>query len=291
MDFADLLSRDGFAPGEVLVLRHRPWEPRLANIISWIVGQRPDLFKAYQSAQNKRAESSFTRAGFIASFIAQDGNRAAFAGLYKVNGWRHMPLSEFIARPSYSELVELGMMGSTEEDYREDAKWFDLSLTDFCHDWIGKLIIDWPPPPRAWTRWGDRNLFRIHAINEESAFERAMPAWRDLVVSWNELALMPRSWRAALKEWRGIYHIQDVSSGLRYVGSAYGDANLLGRWEGYAATGHGDNRHLKKLDPVNFRFSILERVSPDLGSAEVIEREQSWKLRLNTRHPDGLNGN
>jgi type I restriction enzyme, R subunit len=39
------------------------------------------------------------------------------------------------------------------------------------------------------------------------------------------------------------------------------------------------------------RLSILQRVSPDMDAADVIRLESSWKLRLQTRHPLGLNDN
>lgn len=60
---------------------------------------------------------------------------------------------------------------------------------------------------------------------------------------------------------------------------------------GYAATGHGGNRLLRKRDPRNFRFTILQRVSPDMEPTEVIQLESSWKERLHTRAPFGLNDN
>ena len=36
---------------------------------------------------------------------------------------------------------------------------------------------------------------------------------------------------------------------------------------------------------------ILQRVSPDMGQADVIAAEKSWKERLHTREPFGLNDN
>jgi hypothetical protein len=72
------------------------------------------------------------------------------------------------------------------------------------------------------------------------------------------------------------------------------DYQLLGesgRWVGYAATGHGGNRLLRQRDPKHFRFSILQRVSPDMDATDVIRIEASWKDRLHTRHPWGLNDN
>jgi hypothetical protein len=103
--------------------------------------------------------------------------------------------------------------------------------------------------------------------------------------------VLPTRWKSRLSEWRAIYYIFDASDGKGYVGSAYGDTNLLGRWLGYAAKGHGGNVLLRQRDPKQFQFSILQRVSPDMDAADVIRLEATWKERLHTRHPVGLNDN
>ena len=74
------------------------------------------------------------------------------------------------------------------------------------------------------------------------------------------------------------------------MGAAYGKDNILGRWLGYAKTGHGGNKLLRPRQPDGFRFSILQRVSPDMEPNEVMRLESSWKTRLHTRE-FGLNDN
>ena len=71
-----------------------------------------------------------------------------------------------------------------------------------------------------------------------------------------------------------------------YVGSASGTDNLLGRWQNYAATGHGGNVGLRRREPVNFRFSILERLSPDMQTDEICVLENLWKVRLSALIPN-----
>jgi hypothetical protein len=129
------------------------------------------------------------------------------------------------------------------------------------------------------------------AILEDSALAAAMPDWTEIALTWAELAVLPTRWRAALSRWRGIYYIFDVSDGKGYVGAAYGESNLLDRWQNYAARGHGGNAQLRQRDPANFRFTILQRVSPDMDAGDVIRLEGSWKERLHTRQPYGLNDN
>lgn len=91
-----------------------------------------------------------------------------------------------------------------------------------------------------------------------------MPKRDQLTLTWDELKILPTKWKTALREWRGIYFIFDASDGKGYVGSAYGSDNILGRWRDYAASRHGGNKQLRRRDPGSFRFSILQRVSPDM---------------------------
>ncbi len=174
---------------------------------------------------------------------------------------------------------------------RPSLLWFNLAPTDFYAHWKGKLVIGWPPPERSWWRRAHRNEIPVLAVLEESMLDAAMPPWEEIDLGWDELAVLPSRWRAALSQWRGIYYIFDASDGKAYVGSAYGADNLLGRWRNYAASGHGGNRRLRQRDPRNFRFTILQRVSPDMDSADVIRLEATWKDRLHTRAAAGLNDN
>jgi hypothetical protein len=169
--------------------------------------------------------------------------------------------------------------------------WFDLNPTDFYAHWKGKLVVGWPPPERSWWRRAHRNTMPVIAVREESALASAMPEWDQISLTWEELSLLPQKWKSALSQWRSVYYIFDTSDGKGYVGSAYGTDNLLGRWLNYAAKGHGGNKLLRTRDPRNFRFSILQRVSPDMETTDVIHLENSWKERLHTRYPDGLNDN
>jgi hypothetical protein len=84
---------------------------------------------------------------------------------------------------------------------------------------------------------------------------------------------------------------EGARDGKGHVGSAYGEDNILGRWDYWVATGHGGNVLLRERSPENFTFSILEFVSQNLEKNEVIGLESSWKERLHTRSPFGLNDN
>lgn len=291
LTFNDALSDSGVDLRQVLVFRHRPYEPALNRVFEWIAAERPDLYDCYQGTHGARVEAALKRATYVASFIRYGGGSAIFVGLHQVRSYRTVTTDECISRSPHQELMSLGMVGIKATDGRTHLLEFDLPVLGWHQDWKGRLIVGWPPPDRSWWRWADRNVFPVEAILPESQFAKAMPAWDDLVLGWHELSVLPQSWAAALCHWRGIYLITDVSDGLQYVGSAYGSENILQRWREYARTGHGGNKHLRKRDPATFRFAILQRLSPDLPDTDVIRAEASWKDRLLTRWPAGLNDN
>jgi hypothetical protein len=291
MNLTGLLTAKGFDPREVLVLRHRPTEPRLNEVMPWFAAEKPDVFNAYQQTQGEKLEQVMTRAKYVASFLGREPGKALFIGLYQIGASRSLTFEEYWKVPAYVEMKEFGMHGFRLESGRESVLWFDLALTNFYTDWKGKLIVSWPPPERSWWRRAHKNEFPVLAVLDESALVTSIPDWHDITLTWEQLLVMPARWRAALSQWRGIYFIFDTFVGKGYVGSAYSTMNILGRWLGYAKSGHGGNRLLKDRDPKNFRFSILQRVSPDMDADEVIRLEASWKERLHTRAPFGLNDN
>lgn len=293
MNLNDLLMIRGIDPHQVLVMRHRP-NPELLRVMPWIAAEKPETFNAYQQTQGARVESAMRqmqRDGYVASFIGHSPSKALFVGVYRIGEARPLTREEYWQVPAYLEMKAFGMRGFTEEDPRSSILWFDLQLMDIYPQWKGKLIISWPPPERSWWRRAHKNTMPVHAIVEDNALVSAMPEWDRIDLSWEEIAVLPARWKAALTQWRGIYLIFDQSDGKAYVGSAYGSMNLLGRWQNYSATGHGGNRLLRERGPESFRFTILQRVSPDMDADEVVRLESSWKDRLHTRAPHGLNDN
>ena len=291
MNFNELLEGKNINPEHVIILRHRP-ENQLNKVFPWLASTRPDLFNAYQQAHGERVEKVMhilEKTGYVASFIGREAGKALFIGLYAIEGSKPITYDEYWNITANVELKTLGMVGFQGE--RQSILWFDLVLTDFYISWKGKLIVSWPPPERSWWRRAHRNEMPIYAIHEDSVLEANMPEWNAINLSWDELRVLPNRWKAALSQWRGIYYIFDTSDGKGYVGSAYGEDNILGRWLNYAVSGHGGNRLLRKRAPRNFRFTILQRVSPDMISSDIIRLESSWKERLHTREPYGLNDN
>lgn len=293
LDLRLLLEIEGIAPSGVLVLRHCPTEPKLRKAFQWLAEERPAVFNAYQRTHGPRTEAALVQAKHVAAFIGHEAGRAVFVGLYVVDGHTSVARNTYMDDADVGVLLELGMSPWSEDDPRQSALKFDLTEVEALARFKGRLIVEWPRPDRSWYRWADpaRNLFPVHAIREDSLFTPDMPPWQEIVVDWKELMLLPAGWRSQLSQWRGIYLIFDQFDGKGYVGSAYGAENLLGRWLNYAGSGHGGNRHLLNRDPAGLVFSILQRVSPDMSIEDIVEVEASWKARLHTAYPDGLNGN
>lgn len=297
MNLNDLLRAKDLDPKRVLVLRHRPREQELNRVLPWLAAEKPDLFNAYQQTQGKRVERAMQALvgnGYVASFIGQEPGKATFVGLYSIVSSRPLTYDQFWQMDEYKELQKQGMKGWESKDAALPAVlWFDLVLNDdFYGDWKGKLIVKWPPPEIVWLRRADRNEnMEIMAIREESGFDAEPPKWDEIDFTWDQLRILPPRLRSKLNEWRVIYFIFDTLDRKGYVGSAYGESNLLGRWLNYAARGDGGNKLLRPRDPGNFRFTILQRVSPDMDPADVVQLESSWKRRLHTYAPNGLNDN
>lgn len=115
------------------------------------------------------------------------------------------------------------------------------------------------------------------------------PGYDKVNLSWLELSrvLEKESWKTALQNQKGIYLITDATTGKKYVGAAYGEHMILGRWRSYIKTGHGGNSGLKNLEfdyiKKNFKYSILDIYKSTTDDNIIIERENWWKEVLQTR--------
>jgi GIY-YIG catalytic domain len=256
-----------------------------------VAGGGTSVFNAYQRTHGENLERVMTRAKYVASFIGHEPGIALFVGLFEVGSSKALTVEEYWKVPAYVELAKHGMKGCLTGDTHSSCLWFDLSLVDFYSQWKGKLTVDWPPPERSWWRRAHRNVMPVRVVLEESALDAPTKEWNEIVLTWAQLQALPKRLQNQLSQWRGIYYIFDVADNKGYVGSACGQSNILGRWHDYAASGHGGNQRLKLRSPETFRFTILQRVSPDMDPAEVVQLESNWKKRLHTERAQGLNDN
>ena len=152
MTLNELLRREEINVEDVLVLRHRPFEPQLAKVLPWLAAEHPKAFNAYQQTQGPVLEKSMLKMignGYIASFLAYGARKAIFVGLFAIKGSRPLTLGQYWEVPEYQQMKKYGVQGFTAEEGRPTVEWFDLELTPFRSEWKGKLIIDWPGGERS----------------------------------------------------------------------------------------------------------------------------------------------
>ena len=81
MNLNDLLETQDIDPKDVIVMRHRPFEPELNKVLPWLAAEKPDSFNAYQQTQGAKVEKvmqCLQGTGYVASFIGHEaGNRNA----------------------------------------------------------------------------------------------------------------------------------------------------------------------------------------------------------------------
>ncbi|MBE7439171.1 MAG: GIY-YIG nuclease family protein [Spirochaetales bacterium] len=129
----------------------------------------------------------------------------------------------------------------------------------------------------------------VFEVISETFDDSGFPGYENVDLSWDELkrVVQKNDWRTALENQKGVYLITDTITGKRYVGSAYGENMLLGRWENYVRNGHGGNKDLKDLSfdyiKGNFRFSILDIYKSTVDDSTIIRREHHWMKILLTK--------
>ena len=281
-----LLTYRGIDPRDVSVVLHSPPEPAFRRLLPWLAETRADLFDNYQATHPAIQEKTVISRPLMLSFVRIDEARQLFVSLFRVEGWELWEAARFAAHPGYAELAERLGHGTREAFVTWCARLggrlhIDLAADDRLADYQGRLAIS-QPAGRNYVRLADRLDPQIVALYEEPRLAAAPPKWREMVLTGSEVRSLPESWAAKLREWRGVYHILDSSDGARYVGAAYGVENILGRWRAHVAGERGVTKELAARDPSGFRFSILERVSPDMPADEVIALERSWMDRLQT---------
>jgi hypothetical protein len=292
MQLKHLLEAAGISAESVLAIRHKPEETQFAQSFPLLALEQPDLFNMYQSTQKVPMERRFSRLignGYIASFIGKDVGFAVFSGLYRVAGARQISEAAYLEMPEVIKLQEFGHLANTGG--RTSIQLFELIREEIYAHWIGKLVVGWPTKGLTWWRHPQFDNLPITSILDENMFSRRAQRWDQISLSWAELKSMPERWKNILSQWPAVYYIIDKSDRMGYVGSAYGSENLFGRWSEYGQNGHGGNALTKCRDPENFQFSILELLPPNLNSKQINAIESNWKIRLRSRHPNGLNKN
>lgn len=153
------------------------------------------------------------------------------------------------------------------------------------------------------------NELEVLEILPEEFNDDEFPGYENVDLSFDDLkrVLEKKDWKTALQNQKGVYLISDTKTGKLYVGSAYGEKMILGRWTTYAKSGYDrnevengkyPNKKLQELvrkegmDYIKkyFRYSILDIYKSTTEDKVIIHRENRWKEVLLSRE-FGYNAN
>lgn len=227
-------------------------------------------------------------------------------------GWQeYHPATNAFNRPSIFTLIrfyhepDTWLYGGVFRVLARRPNLYEVELTDEGAGFVGRLKLHSAYRDRA-TRVNFENHypgFEVAEILREPYSGRAFPGLESIDLSFEELEALVRNsradWRGALSSVKGIYLISDITTGRRYVGAAYGEQGVWGRWANYATTGHGGNAELRALVSAPtleycrkaFRFALLEHRSAATPDEVILDREGFWKQILLSRGVHGLNRN
>ncbi|MEA5100794.1 MAG: GIY-YIG nuclease family protein [Bacteroidales bacterium] len=236
-----------------------------------------EWFYKYQSSQHRPV---FKNTDYIVSFIGEEGLSSRFIGVFKVKGVKE--------QSSYNtnDLTDGHFIYELE---KVEDKFDDLSE---------RVIIKWSNA-KSWHQWYDK-LMEVIEIQPGLHYKQ-FTDYFEFILNFEELKEIInneyRDWKRMLSATKGVYLIQDTETGKLYVGSAYGDEGIWGRWREYVKTnGHGGNKTLIELiekDPFyakKFQYSILMLLPKTITPDEAIKKESLFKNKLGT-NSFGLNNN
>jgi len=278
--FFQLLQTIGIPHSKIRMIRHGDGE---IPILETFQNDR-SRFDIYQGFQRSGAFSGSER---IASFAPLPKNEALFLGIWKINNCRNFSELKPEHKKSFDTFKFISPVSIS------NLVFYELEFESVSEEFSERVVIDWGKSAIIWNQLKDKKILEIKrpkAINDFYSYSNVELDFHQLQKIINN----PNSnatWIKALSAVNAVYLIRDKSTGLLYIGSAYGKYGLLQRWQDYSLNGNAGNQALKSLNPDNFVFSILEIAHPALSANEVINLENKWKNRLGTRQNGHLNLN
>ncbi|MGI5846306.1 MAG: GIY-YIG nuclease family protein [Alphaproteobacteria bacterium] len=176
--------------------------------------------------------------------------------------------------------------------------------------YAGRIIVNWTNDSRIWFYVSLKkiNTVPLYEILSEHYLEYAdkFQGYENVCKSYMKLkrCIKDSKWRKALSDVYGVYVITDKNTGKQYVGSAYGENGIFGRWSAYLKKdGYDSNEYPNtkfrtlikeegfKYIENNFQYAIIE-IFPksELGKNKALDREKYWKKVLRT-FENGYNAN
>ncbi len=247
------------------LVRHKDSRNDLYNLYC----NNKEEFLAYQKHQGKDV---FKDLNFIVSFIGESGKSARFIGVFKILDTKKL---------------------------KDGSFWYEMEEVNGYEDLRERVIINWGNASMSWHQWisNTKAVMEIHPGLHYQQFTD----YFDFILKFKELQEIVTNqysdWKKVLSITKGVYLITDSKTGKLYIGSAYGEDGIWGRWTNYVFTkGHGNNKMLIELlkkdisYASNFRFSILMLLPKTITPDEAIKKEKLFKTKLGT-NSFGLNEN
>ena len=264
LKFNSILNECKIDPKSVQLVRHQDRGPNGGTPFSLLQKDRSE-FEFYQSVQSR----AVFRREFITSFVVTPDGETLFVDLYKA---------------SKPEISSKGIICPIKLKSYDAGKLFvyDLKLDERMKDFSKRMVLNWGEGYRSWVQRAEKqnkDIIEIHKRFEEPPFPDYFSFRRQIV----DIPTLYPTWRSVLQITKGVYLLVCNKTGAQYVGSATGDNGFLGRWNAYAADGHGGNKLLKERNQRDYTVSILETVGSKAQRREVLALEALWKEKLGSR--------
>ncbi len=264
LKFNSILNECELDPKSVQLVRHQARGPDGRTPFSLLQENRPE-FEFYQTVQGREV----FRREFIASFVVTPSGETLFVDLYRV-GKPHSN-SEAITCPIKLKSYDAGKLFV-----------YDLTHDERMNDFSKRLVLIWGEGYRSWVQRPEKQKKDVIEIRKQFE-EPKFPDHFSFQKRIDEIPTLYPAWKAVLRVTKGVYLLVCKKTGAQYVGSATGDDGFLGRWNAYAADGHGGNKLLKLRNQRDYTVSILETVGSKALRKDVLMLESLWKEKLGSR--------
>lgn len=264
--FNSILRHEGIDPGDVQLVRHQDRRSVKNRSPYSLWRSNPGMLDLYQSIQRK---NRLKVGGLLASFVATPNGETLFVGLYRVHTLGVAPQ---------------GLVDPVSEVDVSGLYLYEILQEKSLPEYKGLLVIEWGQGFRAWVQKADRQDKPVLEIRRTVA-DPPFPGFTHFREDTDSIENIPFSWKEVLQSVKGVYVLACKETGKLYVGSAKGDESLWGRFQDYAATGHGGNVELKLRGPKPYQVSVLEVTNSGFGIEKI---EEAWKQKLMSRE-FGLN--
>lgn len=238
-----------------------------------------DSFNEFQSIQK---QSMLKDKEYAVVFVGGKFQDSKFIGIYKVSKPAPVEVQKFQNKPWWEEKFS-------------SMSFFNFELTDYLKDLRNLLFINWGNFIKNWYFSFDNDDF----LNDKNVISISTPipflGFEKVKLSFEELNKIVRygyqDWKQPLSDIFAVYQIESPD-GHKYIGSAYGENGLWGRWSSYVDSKYGSGgKKLKELiekQPElkeSFTFSILF-TCPKTEKETVCNKEKELIKELKIQDPE-----